>query len=80
MAKAKRQLQKFNRELQWKRGLRVSVSHADKISEIWECENGVWAAYFGIKGNLVPEYFGSFKRSFEYILESAKTAGLKIEG
>ena len=80
MANAKRQLQKFNRELQWRRGLRVSVSQADKISEIWECENGVWATYFGTKESLTPEYFGSFNRCLEYILESAKTASLKIEG
>ena len=80
MAKANRQLQKFNRELQWKRGLRVSVSQGDYISEIWACENGIWASYFGLKDNAAVEYFKSFKECMKHILESAEKAGLKIEG
>ncbi len=80
MAKANRQLKKFSRELQWRRGLRVLVCQGDYIFEIWECENGIWAAYFGIKDKLTPAYFRSFNECRKHLLESAKKADLKVEG
>ena len=80
MAKANRQLKKFNKELQWSRGLRVSVTQGENSCEIWECEKDVWAAYFGRKESEEAKYLNSFVNSIDYILDSAATAGMKLEG
>mgnify|MGYP001169049509 CR=1 FL=1 len=80
MAKANRQLKKAFREIQWRRGLRISVSQGQNTSEIWQCENGIWATYFGPKGDHKPQYLSSFSASIDYILNTASEAGIKLDG
>ena len=78
MAKANRQLKKFKRKLQLKRGLRVSVSQGKYKFEIWECEAGVWAYYLDEPGKRSEKYFGSFSKCVEALSESATELGCSL--
>ena len=80
MAKVDRKSKKHLQEKQWARGLRVKVCQGTNISEIWQCENDVWATYYGPRESHKPKYMTSFSQCIDHILTLATNEGVKLEG